>query len=382
MKNLNKIMLTLLVATILFTGNSQVSTVVEKRNPVLIDFTGMKCTPCGDLSIWLDDYVALNPETIVIAMHGSGSFATPSSPFDIDMRCDEAIATTANIAYTDGGVLDDVTSYPTVLIDGKKSSIAGISASATTVRNEDSFVNIDLQTSLNEATRELTINVELYFTADAPSEAFLNVGLLQDELFGYQLGQPGSVTGNFTFNHVLRDLVSSTFGNSLGTPSQGQTLSETFIYTIPNFIDYSATDLGQDPELLIGDLSIYAYVAANESVVVGGNPRTHHIIETGVYEHLESTASITDLDSDQSIYIWPNPSSVDQEVSISSETTISNATITITNVLGQKILVETGIELIANTPLNINTSRNLTQGNYIVLIEAENFKSYSKLIIQ
>jgi hypothetical protein len=48
-------------------------------------------------------------------------------------------------------------------------------------------VNVGIESSFNEATRELTVNVELYYTDNsAVSSNFINVALIQDSVIGPQ----------------------------------------------------------------------------------------------------------------------------------------------------------------------------------------------------
>jgi hypothetical protein len=77
MRYLKKTIITTIATTAIFVGHVQVSTSIEKRHPVIIDITWMRCTPCGDLSLWLDDL--FNEYSIVIYPNLSEDFFTIES---------------------------------------------------------------------------------------------------------------------------------------------------------------------------------------------------------------------------------------------------------------------------------------------------------------
>jgi hypothetical protein len=130
---------------------------------------------------------------------------------------------------------------------------------------EASYLNVALEADVDAATRVMTINVEMYETGTAPSSYNLNVALLQNNIEGTQTGSsanPSQVlpNGNYLHEHALRHLITGQWGEVI-TSASG-VITRQYTYTLPATI--------ANIPVVLGDLSIVAFVAEGQTNVVTG----------------------------------------------------------------------------------------------------------------
>lgn len=95
---------------------------------------------------------------------------------------------------------------------------------------------------VNPLTRMATITVEVYYTGNsAVNENYLSIAMLQDSILGSQSGgstwNPGQMIGNqYVHMHVLRDIITDTWGDAISPTTQGTLITRTYNYQIPNSI--------------------------------------------------------------------------------------------------------------------------------------------------
>ena len=87
-----------------------------------------------------------------------------------------------------------------------------------------------------------TITVEVYYTGNsAVDENYLTVAMLQDSILGSQSGgstwNPGQMIGNqYVHMHILRDMITNTWGDAISPTTQGTLITRTYEYEIPETI--------------------------------------------------------------------------------------------------------------------------------------------------
>lgn len=85
-------------------------------------------------------------------------------------------------------------------------------------------VNIAARAEIDWSKRELTVTVQLYYTASSPQSAnYLHVMLVQDNIKGQQDGSEANPAqempdGSYLHRHVLRDLLTDIAGDRLKPP--------------------------------------------------------------------------------------------------------------------------------------------------------------------
>lgn len=376
-----KLLPILLLSTFSIFG--QVSTDVQKRNAVLIDNTGIYCSACGFAALNIEEVLISNPNLVVIANHG-GCYSDPGSPYDVELRTEQTVEYDDNIAFYDNSIISAITGYPTITIDGNRVGYftENLTNAINLVQQEDSYVNIYASAIIDTLSRELTVEVECYYTGNSPNENFLNVAILQDGIFGYQSGQPGSITGNFTFDHALRHLLTSTWGESIGTPQQGEYVYKTYTYNIPENYSYTGTPFESNlVNIVFSNLKIAAYVSHVEDVMSGAYK--YQEIETGSFANLTLVGSNTvdEILSNSFIEIVPNPISAGSEnINLKSDKSFRCKRISLHDLNGKEVFRCRDFRITQGMN-KLQTSSCLRKGEYILSLVSEEKTLTKKIII-
>lgn len=221
----------------LFNANAQepqfVSTEQQGRNVIIEEFTGRNCGYCPDGHVYAKKIVDENPGRVWAVNVHCGSFSPSSYP---------------NLNTTDGATilsaLDGGYGFPSGVVNRTTKAVGrGDWASYSKQQlNQTAECNIAGQVLVNHETRTATVNVEVYYTGNsASSENYLTVMMLQDSILGSQSGgaqlNPDQMIGNqYVHLHVLRDVVTSTWGDAIAPTTAGSLITKTYTYEIPESI--------------------------------------------------------------------------------------------------------------------------------------------------
>ncbi|GAB4249177.1 MAG: hypothetical protein Kow0079_01730 [Vicingaceae bacterium] len=225
-------------------GNSQtlVTTTPQYKKAILEELTGLHCTYCPDGHVKADQLKANNPGRVILINIHAGPYAVPNTG-EPDMRTPEG---------TNIDALANPSGYPAGSINREQfpasdnNTAMGRSAwadAAAVMFTQVSPVNIGAQTSYNSSTRELTIDVEAYYTSNSPqSMNFLNIALIQDSILGPQTGgttyNPSNyVNGQYVHSKVLRDMITGQWGDTIYNTTQGSLFTKQYTYTLPTSIN-------------------------------------------------------------------------------------------------------------------------------------------------
>lgn len=245
------------------------STKAANRVAVLEDFTGVRCGYCPDGHVKAAEAQSMLGEEnfIIMAVHGGG-YAAPATGW--------ANFTTpyAALFISQSGVAG----YPAGTINRIKAEDLGVSpqqtggiamsrgswaTAAQAVLDMPSPVNAGAKAVFNNSTRELTVSVDLYYTAEETVANNINVALLQDGLMSKQSG----ATGMYEQKHVLRDLITGQWGDVVAdTKKVGTKVRKTYKYTVPE--DYNGTDEEGGGAVYIEDCHVVVYVARGKKDIL------------------------------------------------------------------------------------------------------------------
>jgi hypothetical protein len=194
----------------------------------------------------------------VIAIH-QGSFATPGAG-EPDFRTpfgDALAGQTALTGYPSGTVNRHVFSGGATAL-GR----GDWTASSAVIMQQPSPVNVGVESSFNATTRELTVNVELYYTANSATPTnYINVALIQNHIFGPQTG--GGAGNNYEHMEMLRYLITGQWGDPISTTTQGSLVEKTYTYTIP--ADYLGVPC------VVENCEVVAFVAEGHQEILSGD---------------------------------------------------------------------------------------------------------------
>ena len=268
---MKKIILSLIGAFLAFGAMAQptfVSTTPANKNVVLEEYTGTSCQFCPDGHKRANEIAVSNPGRVVLINIHQGDFAG-NNP-DYKTAWGDALANQTGLqGYPSGTINRRVFTGTNIVLDRVYWALA-----ADTLMTEPSFVNVAARANIDAATRILTVTVETYYTGNADASTnMLNVALIQNEVVGPQTGgstyNPNQVTANgkYIHMHMLRDLITGQWGDTLsvasGNISAGTFFTRTYIDTLPESI--------RNVPLVLGNLEIAVFVAKDHKTIYSGS---------------------------------------------------------------------------------------------------------------
>ncbi len=243
-----------------------VSTLPQNKKVVLEEFTGVNCVFCPQGHAAANVLKNANPDSVFLINIHEGGYSNPSAG-QPDFRTPFGTA----IAGQSG-----LLGYPAGTVNRQVFSFAETAGTTALGRNQwaaavnqvlaqNSYVNVAATSSINAASRILTVNVEAYYTGTSPVPTNkLNVALLQNNTLGFQTG--GNMGNDYVHQHRLIHMVTGQWGDDITTTTTGTFVSRTYTYTIPaNYNLIPAT---------IGDFEIVAFVADGTQKIQSGAAST------------------------------------------------------------------------------------------------------------
>jgi hypothetical protein len=256
------------VALEALTAQSFVSTAVENKNVVLEYFTGIANSfdPSGHAIV--DQIKTANPNDVFLINIPSGTFTQLNGNPDFTTTVGDAINAEADILGYPAGQVNR-----TIFGGYQQTNGSGATTSSTAQQRgtwattsslllaEVSPVNVAAEVEIDLTSRELTVNVEAYYTSDAPSGANkLHIALLQNNLESSQTGatdNPSAIlsNGNYQHKNMLRDMITPVTGENISTTTSGSLYTNSYTYSVPGDINGINVDLS--------DLEIVVFVSGD-----------------------------------------------------------------------------------------------------------------------
>lgn len=244
-----------------------VSTDVQNRNVVIEEYTGVSCGYCPNGHAVVRVLMEQNPNRIFGINIHQGYYTT--------WKDGETYFTTSYgtpLASQTG-----LTGYPAATINrhvfsGSTMATSNTSewqANSRTVMSESSCVNLAAQCVMDKESREMAIQVKGYYTSNSNTATNkLNVALLQNDVIGPQANygnyNPSQYDshGNYHHMHMLRKLLSGTWGVDMNATSAGSTFDTTFTYTLPDKIG--------NVQCVPEDMEIIVFMAEGRTNIITG----------------------------------------------------------------------------------------------------------------
>lgn len=259
----NFLLATICALFLSISGFSQtiVGTDPENKNVVLEEFTGLNCVFCPEGHLIAQQILNDNPNDVVLVNVHVGAFATPN-PGQPDYRTPwgSALDAQANVAgYPAGTVNRHI--FPGWGQQGGTAMSRNYWTNASNIMlAEPSYLNVGATATIVTSTRQLVVDVEVYYTGDSPlSSNFLTVALMQNNIIGFQSGGGA----NYNHMHMLRHFLTGQWGAEITETTEGSLYTASFYYEIPE--DYI------NVECVLEDLEIAAYVAEGQQEIISGS---------------------------------------------------------------------------------------------------------------
>lgn len=238
-----------------------VSTVAQNRKILIEEFTGVGCTYCPLGHLSANNVADSYPGRVFIINIHQGRLATGLTPDLTTSYGDALFNQTGAGGYPSGTISRHL--FPnnnTLAIDYSRWSMV-----APDMLDLPSYVNVGAKASIDWATRKLTVDVEIYYTAkpDVTSN-FVNVALLQDNIIGYQNGMDKNpdqvIDGQYRHMHALRDFLTGQWGDEITGLEAGKLIKKTYEKVLPESIN--------DVDLKLEDLSVVVYIAESRKEIM------------------------------------------------------------------------------------------------------------------
>ena len=209
-----------------------VSTQPQNRNVLIEEFTGRNCGYCPDGHRIANLIVANNPGRVWAVNIHAGGYSPVTYP---------------NMNTTDGATITSgfgIGGFPAGHVNRSTAEDLGRNqweSHTNTQLAQQAEVNVAGFVTLNHATRTAEITVEVYYTANSSqSTNYLTIMMLQDSILGSQSGNyynPSQMlNGQYVHQHVLRDVVTSTWGDEISPTTAGTLITKNYTYQIPESI--------------------------------------------------------------------------------------------------------------------------------------------------
>lgn len=191
-----------------------IEVVQEKSEKVVLleDFTGIRCVNCPDAAVIIDQlHTTYGENFIAVGLHPSSSeFSKPYRGFDLRSEVANAYFNEFKPQTFPTAMIDRTSVNGSVLLDNRTTwgSVVIEQLKLTTP------VNIGMSSSYDPVSRDLTVNYSVSYTEDIPEETVFQLWLIENGIVGNQLLPEGWNT-EYVHNHVLRDAINGTWGETL-----------------------------------------------------------------------------------------------------------------------------------------------------------------------
>ena len=269
-----KLLITLFLAITFSLSAMLAQTIVgtdpENKNVVLEEFTGLNCPACPSGHEKAQQIYNANPDDVVVIAIHTGSYANPlGSQPDYRTEWGSTIA-----GQTGLGGYPSATVNRHVYYGGNTAMFTNYWVAASNqALAEPSYLNVGCEATIVTSTRQLIVEVEVYYTGDSPVPTnYLNVAILQNNIIGYQSG--GS--SNYNHMHMLRHLLTGQWGVEITETTTGSLYSKTITYELPE--NYNGVDL------VLDNIDIVAFVSESHQEIISGNSAEITMITSNNYD--------------------------------------------------------------------------------------------------
>ena len=232
-----------------------------ERSLLLESFTSQTCPKCYRGHLNIADAIKTSKQDIIEVTHHSGY-----NPDIFTMQEDMTYlffypgtgGTFAPAAMVNRHTYANISSSPVVEATSTNNVLSTIYNAATT----KPYVSFNLETKLNESTRELKVKVQILAHTDAPSkQSIFNLFLVQDGIIASQT----NAGENYTHNHTFRGTVTgNAWGMLVNNVKAGQMFTWEKTITIPEQIhsSYYSGSSKNNIDAILKDMSVVAYMGS------------------------------------------------------------------------------------------------------------------------
>lgn len=260
MKQMKRKMMLVGMMLTAFAASAQtfVSTQPGKRNALIEEYTGVNCQYCPLGHKATDQTVEAFPGRVFAINIHQGTFASRFTT-----QWGNALAGQASISGYPSSTLSRHAFFGnSIHIDPGQSY-----SCAAEILEMDAPVNVAATVDIDPQSRLMVVKVEAYYTADANGGTnMLNVALVQNNVLYYQAGASSyypenMVNGEYQHKHILRDLLTGQWGDTIHQTTAGSFFTKEYAYVIPQ-------QIGDLEVPNVDDLSVVVFVCEGRKEVL------------------------------------------------------------------------------------------------------------------
>ena len=260
MKQMKRKMMLVGMMLTAFAASAQtfVSTQPGKRNALIEEYTGVNCQYCPLGHKATDQTVEAFPGRVFAINIHQGTFASRFTT-----QWGNALAGQASISgYPSSTLSRHAFSGNSIHIDPGQAYPC-----AAEILEMDAPVNVAATVDIDPQSRLMVVKVEAYYTADANGGTnMLNVALVQNNVLYYQAGASSyypenMVNGEYQHKHILRDLLTGQWGDTIHQTTAGSFFTKEYAYVIPQ-------QIGDLEVPNVDDLSVVVFVCEGRKEVL------------------------------------------------------------------------------------------------------------------
>ena len=204
----------------------------QYRNVLIEEFTGRNCMWCPNGHKIANQIAADNHGRVFPINIHAGDYSPTSYP-NLNTSDGEKILNGSIVTAFPSGIINRSTSSSIFTDEWEAQTAEQLSQLAE--------VNIDGKVVINPDTRVAAITVELEYTSSSVNNTnYLTIMMLQDSIFGSQSGSNYNpvqvINGEYCHMHVLRDVITPTWGDAVSPATAGSHIVKTYTYEIPEII--------------------------------------------------------------------------------------------------------------------------------------------------
>ena len=260
MKQMKRKMMLVGMMLTAFAASAQtfVSTQPGKRNALIEEYTGVNCQYCPLGHKATDQTVDAFPGRVFAINIHQGTFASRFTT-----QWGNALAGQASISGYPSSTLSRHAFFGnSIHIDPGQAY-----SCAAEILEMDAPVNVAATVDIDPQSRLMVVKVEAYYTADANGGTnMLNVALVQNNVLYYQAGASSyypenMVNGEYQHKHILRDLLTGQWGDTIHQTTAGSFFTKEYAYVIPQ-------QIGDLEVPNVDDLSVVVFVCEGRKEVL------------------------------------------------------------------------------------------------------------------
>ncbi len=330
---MKKIIILFLLGTNYLNAQTLVSTSPESRKILIERKTGIHCGTCRhheDNSVELQ--AAFPGKIVDVGIYTSGDpYGTvhTDKPAELALGNEDATQLAMGSSAVSRSKMNRILfpgafgEAPYYYGGGTSILYSGMDACADSVFNSGmSPVNIGVETQWDAITRELTVNIEAYFTATVTGQNKLSVYLVESDIIGYQ-----STRGdNWSHQNVLRKALydSDIWGDIISNTSAGSLITKTYTYIVPT--DYSGTGANID------NMDVIVFIT-------GDDRRNVHTVQKINANKVSTTPTAIreNVTRYNQVQIYPNPIANNANISLSLSKNIDAFSMQVVDIMGRII---------------------------------------------